>query len=567
MLRKTGIILLIILILFIEYLPAQTLYMLSSTSGANRMKVTASTHLVVSNGGNSELQNNSSSVITVNSSGYIDLDGDFKNNGTATIDNDGTITVDGDWTNNTSGNVFTNVSVGSAGTVEFSKVGTSQEVGGTNWTDFENVTVNHSTGETDGVKMTVTNNRINGTLTLTDGGLSLNSKTLIINNPALGSINSTLGYIVSETLDGDPNPCNSRLQWNIGESIGAYLIPFGTNGATYNVPILVDVTLAGTGSSGYIEAAIYPTADDNTPFPSFPLTVTSMTPDVSYVVDRFYLLDFNDYTANPTATLTLGIDPVDLNGNSPIGFPNIVAQSSEDGSNWSAVTGVYQATPVPGFFPKTSDAVTTITDVTKSLVWVLVDQTHPLPITLLTFKANCDNDTQGFRRVNLLWETATETNNDFFSIEKSDEAKNWDLLATVDGAGNSNDVISYSYTDENPNTDAAYYRLKQTDFDGKYSYSSPISAYCFTSENNIEITDMYITSENSLLISFSSDKGGLHHFNLYDDRGSLITDQNITTDAGKNVLTYNLNNLSGGLYMLTIYNSSKSIIRKLLIQN
>ncbi len=563
MIKKIEIILFVVLLMFFEYLPAQTLYMLSSTSGTTKMQVAANTHLVVSTGvgyTNSEFQNNSSSVITVSSSGYIDLEGDFENNGTATIDNDGTITVKGDWTNDASNNVFTNVTVGSDGTVEFTNSGFDHEIGGTNWTDFENLTFNNVSGT--GGKMTVNNNRINGTLTLTDGLLSLNSNTLIMNNPSAGSLITDLGYIVSETIDGTPNPCNSRFIWNIGENTDTYFIPFGNTGGYATVPLIVDVTVAGAGTSGYIEAATYPTADDNTPFPSFPLTLTSMTPDVSYVVDRAYLLAFNDFTGNPTATLTIGYDPPDLVGNS-MPESSIQAQYSEDGSNWSALAGLWQ-TPGANFLPFcpacAGGAVNGITDVTKSLVWVLVDQTHPLPIELLDFKAICDEN-----KVNLTWTTATETNNDYFTIEKSPEFQNWSPLADVDGAGNSSSVISYSYADENPNRNVTYYRLKQTDYNDQYSYSDPISAYCYTSDNNIEVMEMQITADNDLLVSFSSNKGGLHHFNLYDGNGKLITDENIITNPGKNVLTYNLSNLSSDIYMFTIYNSSKSITRKILL--
>ncbi len=491
---------------------------------------------------------NNGALVIIQSTATVHIDGD--GNGKFTnltgggsdgqIDINGTMEVEGAWTNNAANNVFTNV--GTDGTVKL--VGTTeQEVGGSNWTDFENLTLDNSAG----VKMMITDNRVNGILTLTSGPVTLNSKTLIINSTETGAISATSGYILSETTDGD-----SRIQWNIGESTpgNIYVIPFYSSTGPVIIPLSTTVTSGGTGS-GNITVATYPTADDNTPYADYPATVSSMNPDPLYAMDRFFLIAMNSYTGNPTVDIELTYDPADITGNT-IPEANLQAQAWDGSSSWLAPTGTVDAAANKVAY----------TGISTSRVWVLTNNDNPLPIELVDFKAACDNN-----KVELTWTTATETNNDYFTIEKSPELQNWSPLADVDGAGNSSSVISYSYADENPNRDVTYYRLKQTDFDGKYSYSGPISAYCYTSDNNIDVTSMQITSENNLLINFSSDKGGLHHFNLYDDRGRLITDENVPADSGKNVLTYNLNNLSSGIYMFTIYNNSKSVTKKLLIQN
>ncbi len=496
-------------------------------------------------------------VIQSGNLAHIDGDGNGKyTNSTGggsdgKIDINGTMEVEGTWTNNAANNVFTNV--GTDGTVKLLGT-TEQEVGGSNWTDFENLTLDNSVG----AKMMITDNRVNGILTLTSGPVTLNSKTLIVNNTSTGSISYTVnGYIVSETNDGSPNPCNSRIQWNIGEGTGSYVIPFGVTGGAVKIPLTVAVTSGGTGATGNITAATYSTADANTPYASYPSTVTNMNPDPLYAIDRFTLVAFNSYSANPTANLTIQYDPADITGNT-IPEANIQAQAWDGSAQWLAPVGSVNTT---------SKTVSGINGISASRVWVLTNNNNPLPIELTDFKAICDKNSDGYRKVNITWTTVSETNNDFFSIEKSLETQNWNLLATVSGAGSSSSVISYSYTDERPNADVTYYRLMQTDFDGKYSYSDPISAYCYTSDNNIDVTSMQITSENNLLINFSSDKGGMHHFNLYDDRGRLITDENVPADSGKNILTYNLNNMSNGIYMFTIYNNSKSVTKKILIQN
>lgn len=94
----------------------------------------------------------------------------------------------------------------------------------------------------------------------------------------------------------------------------------------------------------------------------------------------------------------------------------------------------------------------------------------PLFIELNEFNAVKINEV-----VKLNWVTANETNNDYFSIERSADTKNWEVISIVNGAGNSNYPINYSIWDSSPLKNVSYYKLKQTDFDGRFSYSKMIS--------------------------------------------------------------------------------------------
>lgn len=101
----------------------------------------------------------------------------------------------------------------------------------------------------------------------------------------------------------------------------------------------------------------------------------------------------------------------------------------------------------------------------------------PLPIELLDFSANCDEGA-----VTLQWSTATETNNDYFEIEKSADCQNWNALTRIAGAGNSNCLLNYQYVDFTPNSGISYYRLKQYDFDGQSSVSGVLPVSCGVNE-------------------------------------------------------------------------------------
>jgi len=103
-----------------------------------------------------------------------------------------------------------------------------------------------------------------------------------------------------------------------------------------------------------------------------------------------------------------------------------------------------------------------------------------LPVELLDFSAKCN-----VASVTLSWSTATETNNDYFTIEKSINAEDWVPVGIVDGAGSSNELISYEFEDAEPMSGTSYYRLKQTDFDGKYEYFGPVTVNCNEGANGI----------------------------------------------------------------------------------
>lgn len=98
-----------------------------------------------------------------------------------------------------------------------------------------------------------------------------------------------------------------------------------------------------------------------------------------------------------------------------------------------------------------------------------VTQDLALPIYLNSFTAIQEND-----KTILNWVTLAESNNNYFTIEKSNTGYAFEDIAHINGAGNSNEVLHYTYTDESKNNVTTYYRLKQTDYDGKFTYSNTI---------------------------------------------------------------------------------------------
>ena len=98
-----------------------------------------------------------------------------------------------------------------------------------------------------------------------------------------------------------------------------------------------------------------------------------------------------------------------------------------------------------------------------------------LPIELLEFLGICEGAV-----IKLNWSTASEINNDYFTIERSFDGVNFNILGTGAGAGNSIQTLHYTFVDENSMDGIYYYRLKQTDFNGTFKYSKLIDVACYS---------------------------------------------------------------------------------------
>ena len=109
------------------------------------------------------------------------------------------------------------------------------------------------------------------------------------------------------------------------------------------------------------------------------------------------------------------------------------------------------------------------------------DVSIPLPIELLEFEVFQEGE-----NVVAKWTTLTELNNDFFTVERSADGNNWIPILKLDGAGTTNQMRSYQAVDNQPIRGLVYYRLKQTDFDGQFSYS-PVKMIEMQFINDIKI--------------------------------------------------------------------------------
>ena len=179
-----------------------------------------------------------------------------------------------------------------------------------------------------------------------------------------------------------------------------------------------------------------------------------------------------------------------------------------------------------------------------------------LPIDLLSFDAKFNG-----KSVDLIWTTATETNNDYFTIERSMDAKNYQVVDNVKGAGNSNSILSYSYNDREPFTGTIYYRLKQTDYDGKNETFPPVAVSNSTVQSQLPLGINSVSPNpftNSFFLEFDSQSQEVVEINIYNVRGQIICKDTYRPSEGINRYTYtDQNDLSPGYYVLTLKQGSK----------
>ncbi len=177
-----------------------------------------------------------------------------------------------------------------------------------------------------------------------------------------------------------------------------------------------------------------------------------------------------------------------------------------------------------------------------------------LPITLSSFFANLTKENE----VKVVWQTATEKNNAYFDIERSEDGKNFKSIGQERGKGNTNSGFNYAFLDKNPNDNTNYYRLKQNDSDGHFEYSNILSV------NNIPKQGHFVFSPNPvsdvLNVEYIGKNNDTRSFEIYDVLGKLV--YQISNDLQENEI--NTSHLERGTYFLRIHQDGKIQTSKFL---
>ncbi|MEM9325988.1 MAG: Calx-beta domain-containing protein [Bacteroidota bacterium] len=387
---------------------------------------------------------------------------------------------------------------------------------------FNNLVIDKAAGDVslaDSVEVT-------GVLTLTQNDLVLGGERLIISNSAPGAIvtpGDNTSYIQA---DG-----TGVVEWNIVQG-NTYTFPIGDASDNYTPLAFAPSALSGTNPTLTVnltdqrQSAVDAAQSHISRYWSFePTGVVSATFDITmYYADA-------DVSGDESELVPIKFD---VNADTS-DFPVFVRDVVNNSITWSGLTSF-------------SDATAGALD-------------DPLPVELIAFEAVAEEDV-----VVLRWSTATEIDNDRFEVLWSSDAIHFEKIAMLVGAGNTTEVQTYSFIDEEAITGLNYYRLRQVDFDGQSELSGIVSANLKGALPDLEVL-VYpnpATADN-INLRFRGLKEQPVHILLVDIFGRRVIDEVIDRPS----LNYHVRapqDLKSGMYYLIATHGAEKVELKVIVK-
>jgi hypothetical protein len=186
----------------------------------------------------------------------------------------------------------------------------------------------------------------------------------------------------------------------------------------------------------------------------------------------------------------------------------------------------------------------------------------PLPVELVTFSGYYDapNDNSF-----LNWETSTELNNDYFSVYRSIDGVQFDLIGTIDGQGNSNQATHYQFIDILPRYGVNYYMLKQHDFDGETEELGIISILK-NGQSDYVIYPNPVNVGGKVNVQMNSNVSESVRISVYDNMGKRVKELDLDVGNGINTIQFDLpNHIKEGTYIVSILGETSKSQYRLIV--
>lgn len=461
------------------------------------------------------------------------------------------INIKGNWTNSSLPGSSLAPFNARTGTVTFTgttpQTITSSAYAGGN--SFYNLTFNNTS--TTIPQITVANNdNATGTLTMTAGHVDLGSNTFTLGSST--TVKGTLVFTSGYFLNGTFKRWFNTTAVTIGNVAGRFPLGYKENATTVRDR---SVYLGGTATIGGTLAARHANSTGNYDFPA-PFQ------DNGTIVDVRHNMNWTTAAADGLdgSAFLLRIGAEGIPGVNNAAMLRIVKQN-----------GVAPGTSISGggttANPYANKQGLSSSNMNNTFYMGSSWNTNPLPISLLSFTAVPDGN-----RVKLDWVTASEENNDFFTIEKSKNGVDFVEVLTKPGAGNSNTNIAYGDYDNDPYSGTSYYRLKQTDFNGQFKYSDLVPVEFATADVDIEFNIFPNPASASFgdVVQFTINTEGMNEqplvINILDMSGRIVSTKN--TQTNRSILQAELvqsSMLSPGMYSVVAIIGKKQVVKKLII--
>jgi hypothetical protein len=432
------------------------------------------------------------------------------------------ISITGDFINNGT----LDVTAGHIGTITLNG-STAQAISGSTSTTFSNLTINNtsSTGVT--VKTAVT---INGVLTLTDGNIYTTATNLLtLSNTATSTSGSDVSYV-------------SGPMKKIGNT--AFTFPTGKSGVWARIGFTPFTGFDGTTE---ISAEYFKTASTN-------------ANNLGTGIHNVSKIEYWD--------ITRGTDPGnDASCNVTLYFNNktrsVISATGSDLRTVHYESGVW--TNKGGTYTDLGSGTGSITSTTPLTSYSpetvgSTDGSSSLPIELCSFTAS-DLDNHAV----ISWSTSSQTDNDYFTLERSSDGINWEHIFTCDGAGTSTVNNSYSYYDYSTLLGTEYYRLVQTDYDGISTISSIIS---IDFKSNERIFDVYPNPSRSdqMILCISVHNNDNLNISITNILGENVCTKNIIVVNQIKIYLSELCTINAGSYIIVVRGANTVLNKMVIIQ-
>jgi hypothetical protein len=384
---------------------------------------------------------------------------------------------------------------------------------------FSRLKINKSSGD-----LTLNNPVLVGTnLDLTAGNI-ISSSTYLL---AMGD-NSTVSNVSSSSYVNGPVK-------KLGDD--AFVFPVGDDGYYEAIEISAPASTTDAFTAQYHASSHSNTSSYNTPLEG-----------VSTV--EYWELDRTSGSSN--VDVTLHWSDGSRSGINAIGD---ITVAHYDGSTWEdkgqdSYTGTYSG---PGSI--TANSVSTFSPFTFG---TLDADNSSLPVTILNYDIVKNDNT-----VDINWSTSSEINNDYFTVERSQNMIDAEEIAVIDGAGNSNILRNYSFTDEKPLNGVSYYRLVQVDFDGKrteYEWKEVVFK-----NNNTDISVYPNPAPEGKATLKLNGLNGITEISVFNGIGQIIFSETVYIQNKEYYYPVNLHQ-SKGMYYIKIYNNNSLYIKKIEVK-
>jgi len=222
-----------------------------------------------------------------------------------------------------------------------------------------------------------------------------------------------------------------------------------------------------------------------------------------------------------------------------------------NGTNWVSINGA-------AIGSKTIGSLTTANRVTGSIQGLTFSSPsglNALPIELLDFSAQTED-----KHIRIEWSTISEINNDFFTVEKSIDGKNWMTVSTLEAAENSDIITAYQSLDVTPVAGIQYYRLKQTDNNGMSTMSKIVAVNFDHVASTISLYPNPVKDILNIQLESSTEEASLV---LTNAMGQKIMELNQVSGSS---FSMELSTLDNGVYFLEV-SQTNGITKTKIVKN